>query len=124
VNNDRAMPARYRGVVDHNIVVREPADAVQADLQRNLLTTIEKPACIAGRFHRDLARGERSVVWAVGSERKAKFSGESMSAGRVFDTASGRAKGIATSVTFEMYAQQPWIHGERYLSRMTWANST
>ena len=53
------MATGDRGVVDHHVVVGEPADAVEPDLERNLSAPVQEPAVGAGRLDGDVAGGER-----------------------------------------------------------------
>lgn len=119
MNDDRAMPARNRGVVDHHVVIWQPAHAIETNLQRQLSTAIEQPALDAAGFDGNFTRGQRLEFAMFGAERESEFAGKSMSARRMFDAAASGAKGIASGVSFEVNAQQPGIHGEQPLPLMS-----
>lgn len=112
VNDNRAMAAGNGCIINHHIIVWQTANAVQTDLQGDLLAAVEQPAMGAGGLDRNITWGKCFEVAGFGTEGQANFAGEGVSAGRVFDAASCGAKCIASCVTFEMDAQQPWIHGE------------
>jgi hypothetical protein len=105
VNHDRAVPARYRRIIDYHIVVGEPADAVQPDLESYLPAAIEKPTMGAGRFDGNFAGRESLQFACFGTEWNSNFTSDGMSAGRVFDTAASGTKRLTPRVAFEMYAQ-------------------
>ena len=66
----------------------------------------------AGLLDGHFTRGERFEFAVFRPEGNPDFAGDGMATGRVFDAAPRRAKRVATRVTFEMDALQPWVHGE------------
>ena len=105
VNNDRAVTTGNGCVVNDDVVVREPADAVQANFERDLSTTIEKPAVHTPLSDGNFARSEGFQFAVFGPERNTDFAGDGMPASRMFDAAASGAKRIATRVSFEVDAQ-------------------
>jgi hypothetical protein len=94
-----------RGIVDDNVVIRQPADTIESDFERNLSSAIEKPTVNATGLDRDFTWSERLQFTVFGAEREANFAGDSMPPGRMFDAAAGGAKCIPSGVPFEMNAQ-------------------
>ena len=65
---------------------------------------------------RDLAGGERLEEFGFGPEGQADLAGNGVPAGHVFDAGPGLPERVPAGVAFEMDAQQPWVHGQLYLS--------
>ena len=78
---------------------------------------IEQPALHAASFDGNVP-GRKCFEFAMlGTKREAELASKSVSARRIFDATAGGAKCIAPWVSFEVNAQQPWIHGEQPLSK-------
>ena len=109
VNEDGTMPARDSCIVDHDIVVRKPADAIQTNFEGDLTAAVEKPAMVAGGFDGDINGGKSAKV-ARFRQWQADIAGQGVGTDRVFNAAPGNAERVAAGVPFQMHTQQAGIH--------------
>ena len=109
VNEDGTMPTRDSCIVDHDIVVRKPAHAIQTHFEGDLAAAVEKPAMVAGGFDGDID-GSKSSEVARFPQWQANIASQSMGTDRVFDAAPSNAERIAAGIPFQMHAQQAGIH--------------
>ena len=108
MNHNRTVPTRNGGVVDHYVVIRQSADAVETNLEWNLFAAIEEPAVGAARLDGHVTGCKCFEVLGFGTEGQANFPGNGVAAGNMLDAGTGLPKRVAARIAFEMMLSSRW----------------
>lgn len=102
MNDNGAMPTRYRGVVDNYVVVGETPDAVESNLKGDLPAMIEEPTDTIG-WSSWIRTWYICVIAAIGLEL-ADVACEGMRSKRALDALTCTAEIIPPRRGFQVHA--------------------